>query len=542
MSTDGRRNEETADSSDGTDTDRSRRDFVKATTAAASAGALGALAGCTGDGGDGGNGSGGGGDTETGSGGGGGGGGGNGSGGGGDTETGSGGGDGGGGESVTIQFLSANAAENSAIKKHYTESMKDFESKNENVSVKLQSSSYGDIKTKLSSTVQSGNPPALAESGSGGLEFFFNDKLIDHGKFLEGTDGLPEDWTEANKASAKYRDSYWSGGSPRHTTSNLGIRPKVFSQVGVSDPSKDLDTWSKFYDAITKIDDQMDDVIAYEETGVYNDLESYWGQARTAYTEGTDPWIRGDPENPDVVVASDMEDAPKTDGMIKNTIKLASEFSSDESASRGDEEIPSLMLTGRVASFTYATPTARRWKAVKEDAKIGWHDGDGDFMLLPNPKLDPDYGKKVGINELEGLEGQHGGHVWSLEQQHTVFSGVSEAKQKAAWDLQTYLLTDPDFVLEAWGEHYQSIPGTTPMMDKLQKEYEGELPQNFKAAIAAVEEYGPQYASTGASWDVKATDQIRWRDINETISQAIAGQHEMSETPSIIRDRIEKNL
>ena len=499
----------------------SRRDFVKATTA----GALGTLAGCMGgDGGDGGGAS----PTE----------GGETTGGedtGGGTET---GGQNGGSESVTIDFLSAQAAENSSIREHFQQSMQDFQEKSGNVTVNLQTASYSDIRSKLASTVQAGNPPALAESGSGGLQFYFNDQLVDHTKFFEETEGFPDNFTVPNQEVAQFRGEWWSAGALRHTNSNLGIRPKTFSQVGIENPLEDLATWSQFYDAISQIDEQMD-TIAYEETGVAGDLESYWGQARTAYTGGTDPWIRGDPEDPDVVINnSEMEeDRRRTDGMIKNCITLANQFSSQESASRGDEEIPSLMLTGRVASFTYATPTARRWFAVKEDAQIGWHGGDGDFMLLPNPKLDSGYGDKVGIDDLSGLEGEHGGHVWALEQAHTIFNGVSEQQQQGAWDLVNYLFTDNDFVLPAWGEHYQSIPGFAPKMEELQNEYP-DLPQNFNQAIQNMNDYGEQYANTGGAWDVRPTDPIRWTDINETISQAIAGQHDVAQTPSLIRDRV----
>jgi ABC-type glycerol-3-phosphate transport system substrate-binding protein len=473
----------------------SRRDVVKAATAAAGAGALGALAG------------------------------------GASAQS-------GGSQSVTIDYLSANAAENSAIRQHFQQSMQDFQQKNGSVTVNLQTASYGDIKTKIASTVQGGNPPALAESGSGGLPFYFNDQLADHSKFFEGTEGFPDNFTGPNKEVAQFRGDWWSAGALRHTSSNLGIRPKIFSQVGVENPLEDLATWSQFYDAISQIDEQMD-TIAYEETGAPNDLESYWGQARTAYTEGTDPWIRGDPENPDVIINNpDMEeDRRRTDGMIKNCVTLANQFSSQESASRNDEEIPSLMLTGRVASFTYATPTARRWFAVKEDASIGWNGGDGDFMLLPNPRLDPEYGSKVGISELEGLEGQHGGHVWGLEQCHTIFNGVSQQQQQAAWDLMVYLMTDNDFVLPAWGEHYQSIPGMDPKMDELLNQYT-DLPQNFNQAIENMDQYAQQYANTGGAWDVRPTDPIRWTDINETISQAIAGQHDVGQLPSLIRERV----
>ena len=493
-----------ADEGDGAGSMHSRRDVVKGATAVAGAGALGALSGGAAA------------QNQS--------------------------GQSGGSQSVTIDFLSAQAAENSAIRNHFQQSMQDFQQKSGNVTVNLQTASYGDIKTKLASTVQGGNPPALAESGSGGLQFYFNDQLADHSKFFEETEGFPDGLTGPNKEVAQFRGNWWSAGALRHTNSNLGINPKLFSQVGVQNPMEDLATWSQFYDAISAIDEQLD-TIAYEETGVYNDLESYWGQARTAYTGGTDPWIRGDPTDPTVVINNQemSEDRRRTDGMIKNCITLANNFSSQETAQRGDEEIPSLLLTQRVASFTYATPTARRWFAVNPDAQIGWNGGNGDFMLLPNPRLDPEYGNKVGIDELSGLEGEHGGHVWALEQCHTIFSGVNNQQQQAAWDLMTYLMTDNDFVLPAWGEHYQSIPGMDPKMDELLNAYDS-LPQNFDQAIKNMDNYGPQYANTGGAWDVRPTDPIRWTDINQTISQAIAGQHDVNQTPQLIRERVLQRL
>ncbi|RDI70125.1 ABC transporter substrate-binding protein [Halopelagius longus] len=497
----------------------SRRDFVRATAATATVGALGGLAGCSGEQG--------GGTPEPKEGGGG--------------STGETGSDSGGSESVTIDYLSAQAVENSAMKSHFQESMKTFEEKNGNVSVSLQTASYGDIRSKLSSTVSSGNPPTFAEAGGGGLQFYLNDKVPDHKPFIESTDSLPDDFTAANKESAQYRGEYWSGGGMRNTNSNLGISPKLFSQAGVSNPKEELSTWSGFLDAVKRVDQQTD-AIAYEETGVPGDLESYWGYARTAYTDGTDPWMRpGDnPDNPTIVVGNDEhEDQGKTDGMIKTCVKMANQFSSQEAAQRGDEDIPSLMLTGRVASFNYAVPTASRWTATKDDVKFGWQGGNGDFMLLPHPKVDPQFGQNFGISDLEGVEGEHGGHMWALEQQQCIFQ-ASDAKQQAAWDLNMFLLSDNEFVLPAWGEHYEAIPGLKTKLEAVLNEYD--LAQSTEQAYKNADEYGVQYSTTGASWDVRDVDPIRWTDINETLSQAIAGQHSAEETPGLIRQRIQKRL
>ncbi|MFC7130672.1 ABC transporter substrate-binding protein [Haloferax chudinovii] len=515
--------ERSEDASNETDKQPSRRRFMQSAAAASTVGALGALAGCSGGGGE---------NTDSGS----------------DSNTDSGsdsntdsGSDSSGSESITIDYLNAQAAENSSIKSHFQESLSTFEEQQGNVTVKLQTASYGDIRSKLASTVSSGNPPTMAEAGGGGLQFYLDGKVPDHSPFIEGTDRLPGDYTAANLDSAKYRGEYWSAGGMRHTNSNLGINPKLFSQVGVSDPASELSTWSGFLDAVRQIDEQTD-AIAYEETGVPGDLESYWGYARTAYTGGTDPWMRqsDDPENPTIVVANDEhEDQGKTDGMIKTCVKMAHEFSSSESAQRGDEEIPSLMLTGKVASFNYAVPTANRWRAIKDDVQFGWNDGEGDFMLLPHPKVDADFGSNFGISELEGVEGEHGGHMWALEQQQTLFN-ASDTEQNAAWDLNMFLLGDDEFVLPAWGEHYESLPGLQPKLQKILDEYE--LAQSTEQAYKNADTYGEQYSTTGAAWDVRDTDPIRWTDINETISEAIAGQHSIEETPSLVRSRIQDRL
>jgi len=493
------------------DSETTRRDFVKLTTGAASAGAMGALAGCGGNGGGGGDDGGDGGDG--------------------------GGGDGGGSETVTVDFLSANAVENGDIQSHYQSSMEDFASKNGSYEVNLQTASYGDIQQSLSSRVQTGNPPALAESGGLGLQFFRNDQLADHASFMEGTDTLPDDLTAAGQQVAEFRGDYWAVGAMRNTNSNLGIRPKTFSQAGIENPMEDLATWSQFYEALQTIDEEQD-IIAYEETGVPGDLESYWGYARTAYTGGTDPWIRGEGSDPTVVIGNeDMEeDRQKTDGMIKACVNLADEFSSAEASQRGDEDIPALMISGRVASFNYALATANRWYSVDENAQIGWNDGEGDFMLLPHPRLDEGFGDAIGIDDLSGHSGEHGSHVWALEQCHTIFDGVSDQQKEGAFALGRYLLEDSDFVLPAWGEHYEAIPGLAPKLEELQNEYD--LPQNFQQSLDNQVEYGSQYSNTGGPWDVWPTDPIRWTDINETISQGIAGQHSAEETPSIVRERV----
>jgi hypothetical protein len=160
-------------------------------------------------------------------------------------------------------------------------------------------------------------------------------------------------------------------------------------------------------------------------------------------------------------------------------------------------------------------------------------------MLLPHPKVDPEFGSNFGISDLEGVEGEHGGHMWALEQQQTIFN-ASDAKQNAAWDLNMFLLDDDEFVLPAWGEYYESLPGLQTKLQPILEEYE--MAQSTEQAYENVNTYGTQYATTGAAWDVRDTDPIRWTDINETISEAIAGQHSVEETPGLIRQRIQERL
>jgi hypothetical protein len=525
------------DSPDTNDESTSRRDVLKATSAMTAAGAMGALAGCTGgDGGDGGGDGGDGGDGGGGDGG-----------DGGATPTEGDGGDGGGSETVQISYLSAEAAENSLTTPQFEKSIGRFEDQQGNVSVKLQTASYGDIKQQISSRVSGGNPPTLGEFGSAGLELWENGDVPDHGPFVEASEHYPDAWSAASKSTADFRGSYWCGGPMRHSVSNLGIRPKMYSAAGVSDPFEELSTWSGFWEATTAVAEEFPDAFAYEKTGVYNDLEDYWGEARTGHTEGQDPWIRGDPTDPDLQIGAN----PRTDGMIEHTLALAQEFSSPESASRGDEEIPSLMLTDKVASFTYMTQNFTRWYQTKDDAVIGWDGGDGDVMLLPNPMLDDAGGLASELNDRgygyvsrlgEAGSGAHGGHVWALEQAQGLFAGHSQAQQEAGWALNTFFHRDEQHVLEEYGETYPSIPADSDMQQVLLDELGDDLPQNFAQVLDNLGEYGSQYNNTGAPWDVRGTDQIRWTDINETISQAIAGQIQGSNLVSEVQSRVETTL
>ena len=494
------------------DGSKSRRQFLEQAGTATAGAALAAMAGCSS-----------GGDSSSG--------GGEGGSGGSETSTESGGGTGGGSESVTVTFWSFLAAENAKTGDHFKSSMKNFEEKKSNIKVNLQALNSQDLTSKISSTVNSGNAPDLSEHGSAGLNFHFNDQAADHGAYFEET-GLAEEYTQANVDSAKFRGNFWTGGGNRHLTSLLSVRPKFFKEVGVSDPSG-LKTWTDFRRALEKIGEKHSNVHPYEETGVYNDLESYWGQARTAYTDGEDPWIDGDPTDPNVKPGNN----PRTDGMIKNCVDLARTYSSSESASRGDEEVPSLMLTDRAASFTYGLGSPIRYESVKKDVTFGWN---GDIWQGPNPKLDPNYGNEFGIDELAGKEGQHGGHLWALEFMKQVMS-QSDVKD-AAFELLTYTNTSEDHNLKLLTDFYPATSSYKPLNKKIINQMSGDLPQIQKMIYEMPKKYGTQYNTTGAPWDVRGTDKIRWRDINETISQGIAGQHDVSETPGLIRDRIQTTL
>ena len=508
----------TGDSSGGTE--KSRRSFLRE---AVGVGALGTLAGCQSQPNTESNG----GDTPTGN---------------GDTNTGStttstsqttGSG---GSKSITISFLSAFAAANQGTNHVFNEGMKQFEDRNRDLSVNLNKASYDDIRNKLSSTVSSGNAPTLAESGAIGLEYFLQDRVPDHGSWIESEEGLPDKWLPVNKTIANFRGNWWTSGTIGIPGNSFGIRPKLFSQVGVSDPFSELDTWSKTYDVLQRINDELSDVVPWEETGQPNDLESYWGEARTSHTGGKDPWIRGDPSNPDVQIGNN----PRTDGMIKNCVKLANEFSSTDAPSRTNEEIPALLLTGRVASFPHIQNSFTEWTSVKEDVKFGWQDGQGDVMMIPFPRLDAEYGSKIGISELEGIEGEHGGHVWGLENAHTVFDVGDQQKMDAGWKLAMFLQKDEDFMLNLIQNGDPVIPTFTPLTSKVDNSLD--LPQPYTQLKKQIQEFGSQYNNTGAPWDVRGTAQIRWTDINETISQSMAGQIDVESLPGEIRNRVTSTL
>ncbi|WP_254544684.1 ABC transporter substrate-binding protein [Halomarina pelagica] len=443
--------------------------------------------------------------------------------------------DGGGSEKVTVNFWSFLAAENAKAGEHFEQSLKNFESMNPNIGVNMQAISGGQMRNKLPSAVSAGNAPDLAEGGIAGLEFFLDGTLADHGSYVEGGDFL-DGFTQANRDSMTYQGEYWSGGGNRHLVSMLAVRPKLFKDVGVDDPAQ-LETWTGYRRALEKMTQKHPQVYAYEATGAPNDLESYWGEARTAYSGGEDPWFDSKAwENP--TDSLKVGQAGRTDGMIKNIIDMANAYSSEKAATRSDEQVPPLLLTDQAASFTYGLGNPVRYRSVEQDVTFGW---DGDIWQGPIPKLDANYGQEFGIDELAGKEGAHGGHLWAIQMMKQAF-GQDHNKPEQAFKLMTYLNTSADHNLTLLAEDYPALAAYKPLNQKLLSQYGDSMPQIQKVMYDLPKQYGSQYNSAGANWDLRETSQIRWTDLNQTISEGIAGQHSPSGTVEAIKNRITKTL
>jgi hypothetical protein len=497
-----------------------RRRLLKSTGVLAGTGAMGALAGCSSSGGGGG----GGGDeeTETDSGGGG---------GGGDeeTETDS-GGDGGSGESVTLQFWTGTGAENTALTDHFNDSMDNFESMQDGeVTVDMQPIPFSEIINSLNSAVNNNNAPHVAQSGGAGINFFLNGVGIDHGPYIEETDGLPENWADFSNEAAQYRGTWVLGGTEGANNTMLTIRPQIFKDAGYDDP-EELRTWTDFTRALDDIQEQNPNVFPYEESGVWNDLESYWGQAQTSFTDGDDPWLRGDPEDPEIL----MGQGGPTDGMVRACIDRGTTYSSPSVASRTDEEMPALMLSDRVGANTTGFGNPQRWRSQDPEVEFGW---DGDVWQGPIPRVDANYGDEFGYPELEGVEGQHGGSTSGLQSQYQVMD--SDLNDRA-WDLTNYAVNNEDHIVPIIGEYYGNVATNLPINDVVRDQYD--LVQIQTGMIDVIDTYTSQCRTTGAAWDVPVTDAIRWDAMNVTISEALAGQHTIDEAIDLTRSRAEEAL
>jgi len=226
--------------------------------------------------------------------------------------------------------------------------------------------------------------------------------------------------------------------------------------------------------------------------------------------------------------------------MIIDCIEMAKKYSSSGTSQRGNEEIPQMQLNDKVAASSSGPGITSQYTTIDPDATFGW---DGDVWAGPWPKLDPNYGEEFGNEMLAGEEGQHGGHLWSFEQSKVLFES-SENKDEA-WALLEYLQKSFTHVAPITnGQPYAGgVPVYSPLVDQVLDEYEDEMQQPLTLALEFLtRDYADNFQVTGGSWDVSQTGQIRWQDLNETISQAIAGDHKVNETPSVIRDRVEETL
>jgi ABC-type glycerol-3-phosphate transport system substrate-binding protein len=413
--------------------------------------------------------------------------------------------------------------------------MKRYEEMKGDVNVKLQGVSYGDLANKLASTVNAGNPPDLVEGGTNTLALFQQGEVPNHGSYIQEKAGYVDDMTPSNITSAKYRNEWWSGGGNRMGNTMMDLNVDMFKQgAGIQDPETELETWTDFRRAVEKVDEQYD-VPAYEVTGTPSDLEMYWGIARTAYTDGEDPWIdvedQGSPDTPYVKIGK----KDRTDGMIKDVVNMAKTFSSSEAASRADEETPALMLTDRIGS-TYGLIEYSRYTTVDKNVKFGW---EGDIATIPLPRLDPNYGSEFDIPELANKEGEHGGHTWPDLVQKSI---LDTDKKEEAFDLLVYTNTNENHMLPYIGEMKPSMAMFSSVSQKLLEQYGDEHPPYFRKFVEAVQSNPPQFQGAGSTWDINGTNEIRSEDLNQTISQAIAGQHPVEQTPSIIRERVLETL
>lgn len=240
--------ENSGEKSEVTEPDTRRRGFVKL----AGAGALGALAGCA---------SGGGGDETPNPAGGEGNAGGDGGDGGSEDQNNS---DGGGQGSVTLTYWSSIGAETPNLKEYFQQGMKDFEeAKDGNISVDLQILSHSNLTSKFATTVDSGSGvPDYAMTGTFGLQQYRSGNVIDHGPYIEETDGLPDDWSAAQQESAQYRDEWWAAGAPAMGSTQFGIMVDAFNQVGIEE-SGQLETWTDMRRAFDKSQSDTDYDYAY---------------------------------------------------------------------------------------------------------------------------------------------------------------------------------------------------------------------------------------------------------------------------------------
>ena len=491
----------------------SRRNLMKA-GAVASTGALGSLAGCMGGGGNGG-----------------GGGGGNGS---------------GSQESVTIDYWAGFPAETNSIGAYWTEGMKRFQEQNSNINVNLNSIAWGQLSQKYVTTMQGGaNPPDLATTGAYALPFFQNDEIENLGPYMEEDQDLPDNWIEPMAQAAQFRGEWWAAGRHSASTTAYTLNTQLFKEhTSVENPDEDLQTWTDLRRALDEMNESTaSDVYPYEVTGTPNDVEEYWGNAYTSYQGGTDPWIdindEGSVEDPYIKPGQE----PRTDGMIKNNIDIGANYSSPKHPSRGNEGAIPLFIENKIGVYPYGVST-RAFNEVDPEFSYGWGEDDNAYVI-PNVRLDANYGNEFNIPELADKEGMRGGHTWGLEGQHTITQTDDQRKKDAAWNLIKYVVTSQDFLIPLLIDPSlnRNVPSYQPLIDEFKKsEYDEYKDQAYETRMSILDEYGENCMVTGAGWGQTNISGMRWDATGQTMANAYAGQITPDEAPSAMATALEERM
>jgi hypothetical protein len=410
--------------------------------------------------------------------------------------------------------------------------------------VDFQQLTLGGMEQKYIGAIDAGNAPDLGDTGDLGISFFRQGQSLDHGPFVEESENLPEDWLQGTLDTVKFRGSYWGGGPSALGVHGITLRPNFFKEAAdIQNPREELATWSDFRSALDQIDEQFPDVYAYEETGTPLDLETYWSYARTAYTDAEDPWLDvtdgGSPEDPAVKVG----EVDATDGMIKQCFDLTETYSSSQAPDMSDEDGSPRLMAGRLASMGGAVGP-NTWTALDENVEFGW---DGDIFQIPWPRLDEGYGEEYGIDELAGRSGQHGGHLWGFSTSKVIFGEEAGAGQNTdlAWDLMEFINFSDEWTLPLLTEHYISSPPTKSLASKMSDMFADmdDVPQPTTLMPELLDEYGSNYSTTGAAWDVTNTGEIRGTSIAQTLSDGLSGEYDGAEaTIQAMRDNISTAL
>jgi hypothetical protein len=414
-------------------------------------------------------------------------------------------------------------------KQHYNETWDHFEEVTDgNISVNFTSILDAGRTQKLTSAVEAENAPDACECGAIGIEFYNSGAASDMTKYMSESK-YPDQFVTAAREVAAYRDNWWSGGNKGPQPTLLSLSPDLFKEAGAESPD-DLSTWSDFRGYLDTIQENNPNVVPFQEAAQEGDFESAWGYARTAYTDGEDPYLdvqdQGSYDDPYVKIG--QEDP--TDGMMKHTVDMARTYSQD--AGLGNLDVPALMLSDRVAA-SWGSGSAPTYTAVDENVELGW---DGDAMELAFPKVTPELAETSGISELEGIEGQHGGHAWGLSTSTQTYAS-SDVKD-AAWRVQEYDNFNERHIVKMWSEFHHHVAATTPLNEAVLEAFEkkGGAPQPMEEAVRVLDEYDGQVMTTGATWDIPPVNSIRVDAIQDTMRSAIAGDLDIDEVPKTARE------